>query len=69
MEELSNEHEKLEKHRKTNGKCRKKLPEKVLPELLGKFDAFCQVVPHADRVVFRAGHYQRFPVISIIIVQ
>ena len=47
----------------------KKLPEKVLPELLGELDAFCQVVPHADRVVFRAGHYQRFPVISIIIVQ
>ena len=47
----------------------KKLPEKVLPELLGKFDAFCQVVPHADRVVFRAGHYQGFPVIIIIIIQ
>ena len=47
----------------------KKLPEKVLPELLGEFDAFCQVVPHADRVVFRAGHYQGFPVIIIIIVQ
>ena len=51
------------------GKMQKKLPEKVLPELLGKLDAFCQVVPHADRVVFRAGHYQGFPVIIIIIIQ
>ena len=69
MEELSNERDKLDIHRKTNGKCRKKLPEKVLPELLGEFYAFCQVVPHADRVVFRAGHYQGFPVIIIIIIQ